>query len=116
VPGALVGGLADPFWRSDRSLEGDDVAGPLREAGHTVHTPTLPGLESKAANREGIGQRDHVDAVIALIDSTTTPVVLVGHSGGGAIAHAAVDARPDRVEGLNTCYVTAVWVPRAQSA
>jgi pimeloyl-ACP methyl ester carboxylesterase len=24
-------------------------------------------------------------------------VVLVGHSGGGAIAHAAVDARPDRV-------------------
>ena len=41
--------------------------------------------------------RDHVDAVIALIDSITEPVVLVGHSGGGAIAHGAVDARPDRV-------------------
>ena len=26
-----------------------------------------------------------------------TPVVLVGHSGGGAIIHGAVDARPDRV-------------------
>ena len=25
-------------------------------------------------------------------------MVLVGHSGGGAIAHAAVDARPDRIE------------------
>jgi pimeloyl-ACP methyl ester carboxylesterase len=25
------------------------------------------------------------------------PVVLVGHSGGGAVAHAVVDARPDRV-------------------
>ncbi|MGH9890880.1 MAG: alpha/beta fold hydrolase, partial [bacterium] len=43
------------------------------------------------------GLRDDVDAVVALIDSATEPVVLVGHSGGGAIAHAAVDARPDRV-------------------
>jgi pimeloyl-ACP methyl ester carboxylesterase len=69
----------------------------LRQAGHIVHTPTLPGLESKDADREGIGLRDHVDAVVGLIDSTTDPVVLVGHSGGGAIAHAAADARPDRV-------------------
>lgn len=87
--------LIPGFWLDGSSW--DDVAPPLREAGHTVHTPTLPGLESKDANREGIGLRDHVDAVVALIDSTTEPVVLVGHSGGGAIAHAAVDARPDRV-------------------
>jgi pimeloyl-ACP methyl ester carboxylesterase len=87
--------LIPGFWLDGSSW--DDVAAPLREAGHTVHTPTLPGLESKDANREGIGLRDHVDAVVALIDSTTEPVVLVGHSGGGAIAHGAVDARPDRV-------------------
>lgn len=87
--------LIPGFWLDGSSW--DDVAAPLREAGHTVHTPTLPGLESKDANREGIGLRDHVDAVVALIDSATEPVVLVGHSGGGAIAHAAVDARPDRV-------------------
>ena len=31
------------------------------------------------------------------IDEAAGPVVLVGHSGGGAIAHAAADARPDRV-------------------
>jgi pimeloyl-ACP methyl ester carboxylesterase len=83
------------FWLDGSSW--DDVAPALRQAGHTVHTPTLPGLESMEANREGIGLRDHVDAVVALIDSTSDPVVLVGHSGGGAIAHAAVDARPDRV-------------------
>jgi pimeloyl-ACP methyl ester carboxylesterase len=87
--------LIPGFWLDSSSW--DDVAAPLREAGHTVHTPSLPGLESKDANREGIGLRDHVDAVVALIDSTTELVVLVGHSGGGAIAHAAVDARPDRV-------------------
>src|SRR5690606_19727621 len=41
--------------------------------------------------------RDHVDAVIAVVDSLPAGVVLVGHSGGGAIAHAVVDARPDAV-------------------
>jgi pimeloyl-ACP methyl ester carboxylesterase len=39
-------------------------------------------------------------AVVGVIDSFNPAegqVVLVGHSGGGAVAHAAVDARPDRV-------------------
>jgi pimeloyl-ACP methyl ester carboxylesterase len=35
--------------------------------------------------------------VIDAFDPADGKVVLVGHSGGGAIAHAAVDARPDRV-------------------
>ena len=57
----------------------------------------MPGLESADADRAGIRLRDHVDAVVAAIDVAGGPVVLVGHSGGGAIAHAAADARPDRV-------------------
>ena len=31
------------------------------------------------------------------VDPASGKVVLVGHSGGGAIAHAAADARPGRV-------------------
>ncbi len=61
---------------------------------------TLPGLESPDADRTGITLADHVSAVIAEIDAVDPslgPVVLVGHSGGGAVAHAAADARPDRV-------------------
>ena len=84
--------LIPGFW-----LDGDswnDVAGPLREAGHVVHQLTLPGLESRLAERSNIGLRDHVDAVIAAVDAIDEPVVLVGHSGGGAIAHAVADARP----------------------
>jgi pimeloyl-ACP methyl ester carboxylesterase len=54
-------------------------------------------MESKDADRSAITLRDHVDAVVEVVDSLPGKVVLIGHSGGGAIAHAAVDARPDRV-------------------
>ena len=78
----------------------DEVVPALEQAGHHTHALTLPGMESKDADRSEITLRDHVDAVVEVIDSVDPAdgkVVLVGHSGGGAIAHAAVDARPDRV-------------------
>ncbi len=87
--------LIPGFWLDGASW--DEVAEPLRAAGHTVHAPTLPGKESRDADRAGIGLRDHVDAVVAVVDALPGPVVLVGHSGGGAIAHAVADARPDAV-------------------
>lgn len=87
--------LIPGFWLDAASW--DEVAAPLREAGHQVHALTLPGLESRDADRSGIGLRDHVDAVVAVVDSLPGTVVLVGHSGGGAIAHAVADARPDRI-------------------
>src|SRR5918996_4169122 len=93
-------------------LEGsswDEVVPALEEAGHRTHALTLPGMESKDADRSEITLRDHVDAVVEVIDSFDSAegkVVLVGHSGGGTIAHAAVDARPDRV--ARVVYVDAV--------
>jgi pimeloyl-ACP methyl ester carboxylesterase len=54
-------------------------------------------MESAAADRRGIHLRDHVAAVVAAVDEAQGPVVLVGHSGGGPIAYAAADAKPDRV-------------------
>ncbi|RZQ60519.1 alpha/beta fold hydrolase [Amycolatopsis suaedae] len=75
----------------------DAVLPALRDAGHRPHPVTLPGMESRSADRSAIGLRDHVDAVVALIDSLDGSPAVVGHSGGGAVAHAAVDARPGRV-------------------
>ncbi|MFL6136467.1 MAG: alpha/beta fold hydrolase [Frankiaceae bacterium] len=78
----------------------DAVVPALERAGHRAHPLTLPGMESKDAERAAITLHDHVDAVVKAIDSVAPAngkVVLVGHSGGGAIAHAAVDARPVRV-------------------
>lgn len=78
----------------------DEVVSAFEHAGHRTHRITLPGMESPDTDRSGITLRDHVDAVADIIDSldpAAGKVVLVGHSGGGAIAHAVVDARPDRV-------------------
>ncbi|HZD74907.1 MAG TPA: alpha/beta hydrolase [Actinomycetota bacterium] len=78
----------------------DQIVPALQRAGHRTHPLTLPGMESRDADRSRITLRDHVDAVVGEIDSldpAAGKVVLVGHSAGGPIAYAAVDARPDRV-------------------
>lgn len=90
--------LISGFWLDGSSW--DEVVPVLEQAGHRTHALTLPGMESHDADRSEITLRDHVDAVVEVIDSlgpAAGKVVLVGHSGGGAIAHAAVDVRPDRV-------------------
>ena len=75
----------------------DLVAPQLEKAGHDVSALTLPGMDSKEADRSAITRQDYVDAVVAAIDQARHPVVLVGHSMGADWAHAGVDARPDRV-------------------
>jgi pimeloyl-ACP methyl ester carboxylesterase len=87
--------LVPGFWLDATSWS--EVTPALVAAGHTVHPLTLPGLESVNASRAGIGLRDHIDAVVAAVDGIDGPVVLIGHSGGGAIIHGVVDARPERV-------------------
>lgn len=96
--------LVPGFWLDASSWSA--VTPPLVAAGHRVHPLTLPGLESMDAPRAGIGLRDHVDAVVAAVDAVGHPAVLVGHSGGGALIHAAADARPELV--VRTIYVDCV--------
>ena len=89
----------------------DEVVEVLEQAGHRAHALTLPGMQSKDADRSEITLRDHVNAVVGVIDSLDPAggkVVLAGHSGGGLIAHAVADARPDRV--ARVVYVDSVPV------
>ena len=87
--------LIPGFWLDASSWR--DVVSAIEAAGHRAHPLTLPGMESREADRSGIRLADHIDAVVRRIDDAEGRVVLVGHSGGSTIAHGAVDARPDRV-------------------
>lgn len=88
--------LVPGFWLDASSWQ--EVVPALEAAGHRPHPLTLPGLESVDADRAGISLQDHIDFVVAAIDALEGKVVLVGHSGGGAVIHGALDARPERVE------------------
>lgn len=87
--------LVPGLWLDGSSW--DRVTPALEQAGHRAKSLTLPGIESKDADRSGISRQDHVGAIVAAIDTADGSVVLVGHSLGAGLAHAAVDARPDRV-------------------
>jgi pimeloyl-ACP methyl ester carboxylesterase len=84
--------LIPGFWLDSSAW--DDIVPAVRAAGHEPKPITLPGLVP--ADPE-VGLRDQVDYVVGLVDAAAGPVVLVGHSGGGSVAHAVVDARPDHI-------------------
>jgi len=84
--------LIPGFWLDSSAW--DDVLPAIRAAGHEPKPITLPGL---VPADPAVGLRDQADDVVGLVDAAAGPVVLVGHSGGGAVAHAVVDARPDRI-------------------
>lgn len=75
----------------------DTVIPALQAAGHRTHPVTLPGMETKDADRSKVGLADCIDAVTSVIDACEDRVLLVGHSLGSAVATAALDARVDKV-------------------
>jgi pimeloyl-ACP methyl ester carboxylesterase len=89
VPGFWLGAWA---W--------DEVAGLLRADGFDVTAITLPGLESKDADRSGITLGDHVDAIVDAIDAAGPPVVLVVHSATGFSGYAASDRVPENIAAM----------------
>lgn len=84
--------LIPGFWLDATAW--DPVVPAIEAAGHTPQPITLPGLVPPDPS---VGLRDQIDHVVELVDAAAGPVVLVGHSGGGAVAHGVVDARPDRI-------------------
>jgi pimeloyl-ACP methyl ester carboxylesterase len=103
--------LIPGFWLDGSSW--DEVVPALERAGHRGVPLTLPGLESPDADRSTVRLRDHVAAVVKVIDESEDPVVLVGHSGGGAIANGAADSRTDRVTRVVyvDCFPAALGTP-----
>jgi len=86
VPGFWLGAWA---W--------DEVAAALRADGHHVTALTLPGLESKEADRSAVTAEDHVQAIVDAVRAAGRPVVLAVHSGAGYPGYAASDRVPEQI-------------------
>ncbi len=94
--------LVHGSWQGAWSWDG--VRDRLRAHGHRVITPTLPGRGGIGEDRSWIGHDDNVAAVLAALDADGAgPVVLAGHSLGGAVISQVADQRPDRVAQLVYC-------------
>jgi pimeloyl-ACP methyl ester carboxylesterase len=86
VPGFWLGAWA---W--------DEVADLLRADGLDVTAITLPGLESKDADRSTITLGDHVDAIIDAVRAAPAKPILVVHSATGFSGYVASDQIPDDI-------------------
>lgn len=91
------------------------VADRLRQAGHQVFTPTLPGL---AERRDLLGPAITLSAFIQDLCDTLTRhdlhhVILVGHSFGGLVISGAADRVPERIRRL--VYLDAFLLPPGKS-
>ena len=90
--------LVPGFWLGAWAF--DEVADKLRTDGHDVTAVTLPGMESKDADRSGISFQDHVDAIKDALEAAGRPAVLAVHSATGFSGYAASDQVPEKIAAM----------------
>lgn len=94
-PFVLVHGAWHGGWCWDR------VVPHLRAAGHRVVVPTLTGLGERAQElTPEVGLAVHADDVVAVLEASAEPVVLVGHSYAGLVVRQAADQVPEAVASI----------------
>ena len=78
----------------------DKVVPLLEERGHRVVAPDLPGHGRDTTPVSEVTMEAYVNCVCNVLDAQPEPVILVGHSMGGAIITQAAEYRPDRIKTL----------------
>ncbi|MFJ9446083.1 alpha/beta hydrolase [Kitasatospora sp. NPDC101235] len=87
VPGFWLGAWA---W--------DEVAAPLRAAGHRVYAVSLPGMAERASETGEFGLEEQIaDLAGLLVREDLSDVVLVAHSGACAPVGGLADRLPERI-------------------
>ena len=74
------------------------VAANLEKQGHTVVAPDLPSHGRDKTPTASISLQTYVDSVCRILDAQAEPVVLAGHSMGGAIITQVAEHRPDNIK------------------
>ncbi len=85
----------------------------LRERGHKVVCPDLPGHGPDRTPLSQITLQAYVDRVWGVLEAESRPAILVGHSMGGAVITQAAEQRPHRVASL--VYLAAFLLQDGQS-
>lgn len=91
----------------------ENVAKALKENGHTVLTPDLPGHGSDKTSPADITMDDYVKTLTDILDKQDEPVILVGHSFNGITVSRAAELRSNKVKKL--VYLTAFLLPNGGS-
>jgi pimeloyl-ACP methyl ester carboxylesterase len=85
----------------------------LEARGHRVLAPDLPGHGVDRSLARAATYSDYVSRITDILDAESDPVVLVGHSMGGAIVTGAAEALPEKVQQL--VYLCAFLAPSGLS-
>lgn len=75
----------------------DTIVPRLKAAGHDAIAADLPGDGHDATPPGEVNLARYTDKVVSLIDATSGPIVMVGHSMGGVTASQVGELRPDRI-------------------
>lgn len=91
----------------------ENVAKTLKDNGHTVLTPDLPGHGQDKTAPVDITMEDYVNTLTNILDKQDNPVILVGHSFNGITVSRVAELRPNKVKSL--VYMAAFLLPNGGS-
>lgn len=94
---------------SDGGFVWEDVVPLLKERGHGVQAPDLPGHGDDDTPIRSISLGSYAGHICEVLDAREGPVILVGHSSGGISITQAAEHRPDKIE---TLVYLAAYLPR----
>ncbi len=78
----------------------ETIASQLKEAGHTVVTPDLPGHGTNEQDFTEINLSTYVKYIVSLINAQEQRVILVGHSMAGIIISQTAEYIPEKIKKL----------------
>jgi pimeloyl-ACP methyl ester carboxylesterase len=91
----------------------ESVANTLKDKGHHVITPDLPGHGADKTAPAEITMDSYVNSLTEILDQQAQPVILVGHSFNGITVSRAAELRPNKVKGI--VYLSAFLLPKGGS-
>jgi pimeloyl-ACP methyl ester carboxylesterase len=85
-------------WHTSKNW--DPVKEKLESLGHNVIAPDLPGHGNDPSPLKDQNLESYARFIVEILEQQDEPVILVGHSLGGAIACQAAEYRPEKVKKL----------------